>query len=674
MPARSTEPVELKGRLLAGLVGSALAVGLGLALHELRFGQALIYWSYDLPFVLRPTVRPQEVVVVYMDDESHDQLGQSRLAPWDRSLHARLVDRLSAAGARAIVFDVVFSDPGPVPEHDQQLARALQASGRVILAADTVPAGLGTPTRQRRVTPPTDLLRQAAAGFGSAETVPCYDFAIRQHFHGTADDLVPSLSWAAAAFVGAPVTRQPEARLQERWINYYGPPGTLPSVSYYRALDPQATPDRLFRDKVVFVGAWLLTKFAGERKDEFRTPFSYWRTQDRFSSGVEVQATQFLNLVRGDWLRRGPDAVERAVLGLLGAVLGWALFQCRPLTAVGLGLGLSVAWGAAATGLFVGTRLWFPWLLGVAQVGGATLGSIVWNSIRLYIQKRLYEQTLALYLSPKLVKKFVADPRFLRPGAEKQTLTILFTDIADFTALSEGVDSDELARVMNQYFQRAVTECIHPTDGTVVKYIGDAIFAFWNAPEPQPDHALRACRAALALARLEPLALNGRPLRTRLGLHTGVVNVGNFGSTARVDYTALGENVNLASRMEGLNKHLGTTLLASGDTYAAVADRIVSRPCGRFRLKGFEKAVEVHELLGWLEEADLPTRPWREAFAQGLHAFQQGDFQAAEAHFRRTLALRPDDGPSRFYLARLEELRRHPPPADWTGEVELKEK
>jgi adenylate cyclase len=674
MPVLAPEPSLLKSRLAAGLVGAALAVSLGLGLHSFRLGQTLLYWSYDLPFIVRPVVRPQEVVVVYMDDESHEKLGQSRLAPWDRSLHAQLVDRLSAAGARAIVFDVVFSDPGPVPEHDQQLARAFRASGRVILAADTVPAGLGTPTRQRAVIPPLDLFRDAAASFGSAETLPCHDFAIRQHFHGTADDLVPSLSWATAVFVGAPVTRQPEARLQERWINYYGPPGTLPHLSYYRALDPQGAPDWWFRDRVVFVGAWLLTKFAGERKDEFRNPFSYWRTQDRFISGVEVQATQFLNLIRGDWLRRWPDWVERLVLAVLGAALGWVLFQCRPLTATGLALGLSLGTAATATGLFVGQRLWFPWLVVVAQVTGTTLGSIVFNSIRLYIQKRLYEQTLALYLSPKLVKKFASDPTFLKPGAEKQTLTILFTDIADFTTLSEGVDSDELARVMNQYFERAVTECIHPTDGTVVKYIGDAIFAFWNAPEPQPDHALRACRAALALARLPPLYLNGRPLRTRLGLHTGVVNVGNFGSTARVDYTALGDNVNLASRMEGLNKHLGTTLLATADTYAAVADRIVSRPCGRFRLKGFEKAVEVHELLGWVEEADLPTRPWREAFAQGLLAFQQRDFATAEAHFRRTLALRPDDGPARFYLAQSEQLRLQPPPPDWTGEIELKEK
>ena len=167
--------------------------------------------------------------------------------------------------------------------------------------------------------------------------------------------------------------------------------------------------------------------------------------------------------------------------------------------------------------------------------------------------------------------------------------------------------------------------------------------------------------------------MNGRPLITRLGLHTGVANVGNFGSTERVDYTALGENINLASRMEGLNKYLGTTVLATGDTYAAIENQIVSRCCGRFRLKGFEKAVEVHELIGVAAEAEA-TRPWREAFAEALKRFQQRDFTAAEAGFRRTLELHPNDGPAQFYLARLDEFSQHATPADWTGEVELKEK
>src|SRR5262249_38628883 len=155
-----------------------------------------------------------------------------------------------------------------------------------------------------------------------------------------------------------------------------------------------------------------------------------------------------------------------------------------------------------------------------------------------------------------------------------------------------------------EYFQGAVGSCVHRTDGTVVKYIGDAIFALWNAPEHQSDHAARACEAALHFRDLSKKPVRGRLLHTRIGLHTGVANVGNFGSEARVDYTAIGESVNLASRMEGLNKHLGTDCLISGATKAEVGERFVMRRLGQFQLKGFESLVEVHELVCFPDQAE----------------------------------------------------------------------
>ena len=266
----------------------------------------------------------------------------------------------------------------------------------------------------------------------------------------------------------------------------------------------------------------------------------------------------------------------------------------------------------------------------------------------------------------------------LKPGAEKQLLTILFTDIEGFTSFSEGMDSDELARFMNRYFETAVTQGVHKTDGTVVKYIGDAIFAFWNAPEQQSDHSARACEAALQLRAQETTYTKGQTesrLRTRIGLHTGVANVGNFGSATRIDYTAIGENINLASRMEGLNKHLGTDVLITRDTKEGLDSRFATRLIGQFQLKGFEKTVEVHELVGRSQEAEA-SRPWRESFAEALKAFQAKDLNGAEAAFRRTLDLKPKDGPSIFYLAKIAELRTDGQalPEDWTGEIELKEK
>jgi adenylate cyclase len=261
----------------------------------------------------------------------------------------------------------------------------------------------------------------------------------------------------------------------------------------------------------------------------------------------------------------------------------------------------------------------------------------------------------------------------LKPGAEKQMLTLFFSDIANFTSLSEGLDSDALAKLMNEYFEVAVSLCIHKTDGTVVKYIGDAIFAFWNAPELQPDHQLRACEAALRFRERGTHLIDGKTLCTRIGLHTGVANVGNFGSLERVDYTALGESVNLASRLEGLNKYLDTDCLLSGSTKEGLGDRLVTRALGLFQLKGFEKPVEVHELVGWPEQAEA-TCPWRTAFAEALNHFRKGKLTEAAEGFRRTLKLRPTDGPAKFYLTRLEEFRNQSLPEDWSGEIELKEK
>jgi adenylate cyclase len=235
------------------------------------------------------------------------------------------------------------------------------------------------------------------------------------------------------------------------------------------------------------------------------------------------------------------------------------------------------------------------------------------------------------------------------------------------------MDSDELARLMNVYFQRGVQNCIHATDGTVVKYIGDAIFAFWNAPDPQGDHAYRACEAALRFGALSAQRINGRELITRLGLHTGVANVGNFGSDKRFDYTAIGENINLASRMEGLNKYLGTRVLLTGETQKEVASRLVTRYLGLFRLKGFEKAVAVYELIAF-QETEAESRPLLERFAMALDKFVKKDFKGAEESFRRVLEISPKDGPTQFYLEQIQELRAAVLPPAWRGEITLQDK
>jgi adenylate cyclase len=319
-------------------------------------------------------------------------------------------------------------------------------------------------------------------------------------------------------------------------------------------------------------------------------------------------------------------------------------------------------------------HFWFPWLIMVmVQIPAAWGWSVLHHWVQGQLERQFLEQSLSMYLSPKLVKKFSRDKdlSLLQPGAEKQKLTILFSDIASFTSISEGMDSDELAKMMNEYFEGAVGTCIHPTDGTVVKYIGDAIFAFWNAPEPQNDHAVRACQAALQFRDLSGREVRGRKLITRIGLHTGVANVGNFGSATRVDYTAIGEDVNMAARMEGLNKYLGTTVLMTGAVKAEIGDRFATRHLGRFQLKGFERAVEVHELLGTPGGNGSVSA---DRFAEGLKAFRARDLEGAAKTFERMLETHPHDGPAKFYAKHIEEIRGETATDGWSGEIELKEK
>ena len=659
-----------------GTIGALLAAGIGVLLLYVKFGIGLIHSSYDLPYSIRPIIQPQGAAIVYMDDDSFKILDQPYGGAWNRSLHAQLLNRLTAAGAKAVVFDIVFSG-ATKPQDDQEFADAIRKNGKVIIAADSVPAGYGMGgVDAKQIIPPYDPFIDAGATLGSDETAPDDDLLIRHQVAISHDDQIPVLSWAAAQIAAAPVTTNADNQYVMRWLNYYGPATTIPNVSYFRVISTNVSdsvPSGFFSNRVVFIGPHLLTKFAGDRKDEYPTPYSRWAKQYPFTPGTEIQATAFLNLLRGDWFRRLSANAELLIIVVCGILFGFGLARFRPLPAIGVSFLLAIIVCVSAYLSFVHLLIWFPWLLLEVQILVALAWSVVFNSIRLYVQNKLYEASLEMYLSPKLVKKFAADRDLLKPGAKKETLTILFSDIASFTSISEGMDSDELAHHMNSYFQTAVSGCIHHTDGTIVKYIGDAIFAFWNAPEPQDDHALRACEAGLKFRDQPPQFMNGQQLITRIGLHTGVANVGNFGSTARVDYTALGENINLASRMEGLNKYLGTEVLITQETFDGVQGRLVARFLGLFKLKGFERSVGVYELVGTPEKAES-FRALHEAFGAALKLFQERKLAGAEIAFQKVLEINPKDGPSKFYLKHLAELKEHPLPDDWTGEVELKEK
>ena len=658
-------------------VGAVAAVVLGLICYVEPPGveQKLTRLSFDWLLRYKTHVTPDEVVVVFEDDESHDQLHQPHEAKWDRKQHAQLLRRLKEDASGPVIFDLVFDEASTNAEDDVVFATALREHGKVILGDYYVETGEGFATGMT-IRRPIPILATNAATTGAVVVYQSLDEKVRKMFagrsHGAGGESISTFTWKAAELADAPITKEPAQRDRPRWLNYYGPPETINHVSYYRVVATNPMPAGFFRNKVVLVGVQPTIGFTGAGRDSFPNLFPEGKTK---FAGVELHATTVANLLRSDWLNTAPPLVEAALLIVFGLLLGRGLLRFRPLLATTVAVVAASLIAVVSCLAAWHLHFWFPWMTVVAVQIPVALGwSVLFHWVQAQLQNQFLEQSLSMYLSPKLVKKFSRDKdiSLLQPGAAKQTLTILFSDIAGFTTISEGMDSDELAKMMNEYFQTAVDDCVHATDGTVVKYIGDAIFAFWNAPEPQPDHAVRACEAALRFRKLSSQELRGKKLITRIGLHTGVANVGNFGSETRVDYTAIGESINLASRMEGLNKYLGTSVLITGDVKQEIGERFATRYLGKFQLKGFERAVEVHELTGTPD--DPGTTMFHKQFDTALRLFQQGDHAMAETEFQRMQEALPHDSPTKFYLKHLHEIRGEALPENWAGEVELKDK
>ncbi|MEW6160572.1 MAG: adenylate/guanylate cyclase domain-containing protein [Verrucomicrobiota bacterium] len=684
-------PRNVHQRWFGAGIGTLVTLAAGWICYFTYLGQYFREVSYDYSFFFSKDQPVNELIIVYMDDVSHRELRQDPNGLWDRSLHAKLVDRLTQDRAKAVVLDIVFSSTNDMAaagsledagfrsrlenfqRGTEDLAAAMRRHGNVVLA------GLFTPQADNPVSgavslaggstemPAAELLT-SARGWGLSNL----DHFVRQLPSGTPGQ--PSLAWAAAEAAGAEITRSPQNRMQERWLKYYGPPGSLPHVRYSDVMKPDGVSPNLFQGKVVFVGAKATAGVVHAQLDQFRTPHSRWLSE--MMPGVEVQATACLNLQRGDWFTRWPTLVEVIVIGIAGIALGAGLVLLSPVAAALTAIGVALALTLTGLMLLPLTETWFTWaaMAGV-QVPTALVFSLVYNSVRLHVEKRMLKESLVLHLSPHRVDQILKDPKLLKPGAEMQEVSIMFTDIANFTKITARMNPEDLFQMLNNYFERALS-CIHETDGTVVKLIGDSVFAIWNAPFVQPDQQERACRAALLLQQniIEfEETHHSLPLRTRIGLHTGTACVGNVGSTKRFDYTAIGDSINVASRLEGLNKFLGTEILATRDIQKVVERSFTSRKVGYFRFKGSDRYVEVHEILGGTEKAES-LRVFCAAFESALFHFQRKNWEAAETEFKRVLEIKPVDGPSLFYLARIAEFRASPPPEDWAGEIELKEK
>ena len=305
--------------------------------------------------------------------------------------------------------------------------------------------------------------------------------------------------------------------------------------------------------------------------------------------------------------------------------------------------------------------------------------SVIIVSIKLVTeenQKKFIKGAFSRYIAHDVIEQIMENPELLQLGGESRDLTIFFSDVAGFTSISEKLTPVELVTLLNEYLSE-MTDIIISHGGTIDKYIGDAIMAFYGAPQVYDDHELRACLAAIDMKRrLRQLQKkwiqNGQiPISVRMGINSGKSVVGNMGSALRMDYTAMGDAVNLAARLEGANKMYDTTAMISEFTYVNAKDKIDARKLDSIRVVGKTEAVVIYELIG--RKGALPQKSYDmlELYNKGLEMFSEHQWERAQKFFQDVIDLFPDDGPARLYLYRCEAFIKKPPSKDWDGVYSL---
>ena len=444
-------------------------------------------------------------------------------------------------------------------------------------------------------------------------------------------------------------------------VNYMGPAQTFPHYSATDIINDRIPPEKL-RGKMVLVGATATGIY-----DLRVTPFS------TVYPGVEIHANVIDNILHNHFLQHSGWIEFLDILSIIGVGLLMGLLIPK-LNAV---RGMLVAF--LATGSFVGVNMflfsrfnmWLNLIYPVLTMLSVYSGITVYRYMTEEREKKKVRNAFQYYLTASVITEMLKDPSKLKLGGNKKQLTVLFSDIRGFTTISEQLSPEELVHFLNEYLT-AMTDIVFKYDGLLDKYMGDAIMAVYGAPLDQADHALRTCRTALEMLQtLKKLQIKwsaeGKPfMNIGVGINTGDMVVGNMGSQMRFDYTVMGDSVNLASRLEGINKEYGTNIVISEFTYAIVKDDFFCRELDAVRVKGKKLPVKIYELLCEKQEAET-CRPFVELFEKGIAQYKQALWDDAIATFQKVMDIRPSDPPAKLYITRCQELKQDPPPQPWDG-------
>jgi adenylate cyclase len=703
---------DIRGKLVnKWILGSGISLLAGAAALFLSFTSTfenLERKSYDVRFALRgPDEAVMPIAIVAIDEKALASLPQK--LPYPRAYYAKVIDNLTTAGARLIIFDIAFTEPAVNdPNEDRMFALAAQRSARVIFAGKVVNEVVKNDIHNVYLSKPIPTLLEGSADWGIVNVPEEEDGFIRSYLLYQEFNNQKYLPLALRAYVRLTTGKalldhaaRNGAALQLNnlaipyygpntfLINFRGPAGTFPTFSLADVLDDKAfdlgpvedtdifeehRQAQTFKNKIVFIGA-----AAEELQDNKFAPFFSFAGRKRKIPGVEIHATALNTLLRRDFIRMTPHWLNLILILAAGFLTMFIVLPTRPSLGIIFGVLEIVALFAAALALFSMQQLWLP----VVAPSLTIVLSYIGNTAQLVLverrERRYVRKVFSQFVSKSVVDEMLARGEMPKFGGEKRELSILFSDVRGFTTYCEKHPPEVIVQRLNEYLTEMV-EIVFRHQGTLDKFIGDAVMALYGAPHHYPEHAEHACVTACEMiARLREIQKRWSAdakdfFHIGIGVNSGSVIVGNLGSEQKFEYTVIGDEVNLASRLEGANKQYSTSIIISESTYAQVKPRARVRELDLVKVKGKKKPAKIFELRSMEKLPAIEEDLVIGVYHQGLACYKKREWYNALKEFKRVLRYFPSDGPSRVYVSRCLNFIENPPPADWDGVYEFKTK
>jgi len=652
------------------------------------------------------------IVLIEIDQASLDYFEKQKVGwPFPREFYAVVLDYLYKCQAKAVVFDIDFSsseidriDVSSLNSEDK-FADAIKRSQNVFLVSLLKSYALSktNPTFLQNYFPqidktkfnntqnfdgifPLKSFQEGAKGIGFADVFPDQDGIIRRTpvLVNMNNSLMPSLSFAVYKSLHNLNEQEfvsfskgiPDGNKNEYLINWYGnkkEASTFKYYSFHRILSSAyqndqtsnlLTPHNVIKDKIVFIGGT-----AQGLMDYKPTPTS----GSEQMPGMEIHATILSNLLQKDYVTYNSAATTILILLIASLIPSIIFFTVKKVVMAVISiLSFGIIYFLFSIGLFYQ----YGFILSIAAPEAAIFIILVISGVLSYAlegqQKQELKKIFSRYLSPRVIEELIASPDEIEFGGKEIFATVFFSDIKDFTSISEKHSAKELVYHLNKYFGMC-TGILLKHEAMLDKYIGDSIMALFGAPISKVGHSLSACYAALEINEVlgefnrENLQKSLPVFNTRIGINTGKMIVGNIGTETHLDYTAIGDAVNLASRLEGVNKLFGTSIIISESTYQEAKDGIEVRELDFISVKGKETPVNIYELIGRKGNISPLEKRTRDIFSEGIPLYRNKSFPLAEKVFNEVLIVNPSDLAAAHYIDRCKKLQVSPPPDDWDG-------